>query len=192
MSERGASEAGFSLLEMVVVCAVLGLVLAIGFQFVVSANSSVNVATYRAANNADAGAALASLSQDLRYASGVGYVTSGANEILYVNNANADPNPTSDYSTIQPACAQWQVAGGALEESVNNGPWQAIVQGVTPTIQSGTQVTFAGNPGYNGLLSVHFDLNGHPSVTGSGVEVVDSLVATNMGGPIQPGTTEGC
>jgi Tfp pilus assembly protein PilW len=102
-----SDEDGFSMVELSVVCLLLGVVLSIVLAALIATNRAVSAASERAINNADAQRAVSLIEANLRSASGVSTTSS----ILWVANS-------STVGTSQPACTGWQLSGNALKEFV--------------------------------------------------------------------------
>jgi prepilin-type N-terminal cleavage/methylation domain-containing protein len=194
-------ETGFTLIETSVVLALLGLVVGISLNFLVSADNTINVSTQRSANNNQARLALSAIDASVRYASNVSISADG--KTLYVDNGNSN---TSYPASNEPACIVWAFnTPGTLTEQTGTTtatlgaamPWSGVsfLSGVpafaastlTTTLSTGSTV-----PTYAGLISIHLEVNQVSSVAGSGVEVVDSVAAGNMSGLIGTGSLSSC
>ncbi|HWG74731.1 MAG TPA: hypothetical protein VG184_11830 [Acidimicrobiales bacterium] len=186
----GGAEAGFSMMEMVVVCALLTVVMAISLYFLVSSGSAVGAATARSNNNSQARNVIGAIEATVRYASSVSISADGST--LYVDNSNSHTSYTSLSvpGNGVPKCEEWvsTTSPGVLKELTGTTTatlaTTATYQGVSPATGAG-KVVFSSNSGYAGLLSVHLLVNETSSpASSSGVDITDTMTAANMSAPI--------
>jgi Tfp pilus assembly protein PilW len=173
--DRHRDEAGFTLIELTVVGAILIIVLVIVTSFLVSANNAVAASTARATDDTAARTALTLLEADIRFASNMSISTDGST--LYV-------------VASQPACAVWTASGGLLTERTKPGSSSdTVALGV-----STAGAAFSGNSAYQGLVTIRFTVRLPANTTRdkAGVLVVQTLSAENMTGPVTTSSTPVC
>ena len=181
-------ESGFTLVESLVVLSILAVVVAISLNFLVTADNTVNVATERSSNNAQARLVLSQIDATVRDASNV----SIANGNLYIDSSL--PSTSGFLGSREPLCVEWAVVSGGLAEyagatSTSWYPttpittWQGVTAAAGPVAFSSSPAT-TGTPTtvplYPGLVNVNLLVNQHPAVAGSGVDLTDSIAASNM------------
>ncbi|HEX4865258.1 MAG TPA: prepilin-type N-terminal cleavage/methylation domain-containing protein [Acidimicrobiales bacterium] len=175
----GASEDGFTLVEVIVAAAVLVVLLIIVGNYLISASQSVAQSTAHQNDNAAAQRAVGLIDSNVRFACTMS-ISAGT---LYVVNATSGcSNPG------QPACAEWSSAGGALTEKTSSSGTSTVANGVSG-------LSFASNSAYNGLVTVRFNLRQpqDQAADSAGVSVDETLTAQNMSQAVPVGTVpSGC
>ncbi|MHB1533536.1 MAG: PulJ/GspJ family protein [Acidimicrobiales bacterium] len=172
-------ESGFSLLELMIVCALLLVVLSIVGNFLINANRAVAVSVARAQNNNVAQNIVNRLNHSVQVADPA-WISSDGTTLWVVNN------PAYTGGT-EASCETWTFGGGQLSEATPAGSSTVAIKGVGP---AGEGVPyFTTSRSVDGLVGVQFAVAA-PGVVAGAVTVDDSLHAANMAAPVTvwPGT----
>lgn len=199
MTSARHDEAGVTLVELAITTMLLGIVLAMVVQVMVTVQSTVEVESGRSSRNDRLRLAVRALERQIRSGEIVGDPATendAANGIVPGMSVRLLTRSTDTTSTLQ--CAQWRIDGGRLESrswapaSVTPVGWQVAAEGIanrtsTPAVDA---FALAADPAYGGrVLQVRLLARGdeaedsvqriETSITGRGAVVGSPSSACN-------------
>jgi prepilin-type N-terminal cleavage/methylation domain-containing protein len=149
---RGQGEAGFTLLELVIVCAIMGVVLVVAGGGLISLSTTTNRGSAMVADEQGVSTAMAQIGKDVRSAHSIAFptaaiATDAPNEIiLQVTNPAGGTTPVEWVYQTVPATLTREVLSANLASVVSTGPPITRVANSTTTPlfsyydRSGTQI----------------------------------------------------
>ena len=164
-------ETGATIFEMIVSMAIVVVIFLGALDWLTVMNRAVKTNTDRVTNNAAAQRAIDQMDVNIRFATNV--VVCPAAGCRQASSGN--PVGVQLFVTNGPQkCTEWYQSGSNLVEQMSSGSSTIVTAGVS-------NLSFAGNSAYNGLISVSFTLNQSNSQTDpDGVTVDESFAASNM------------
>jgi prepilin-type N-terminal cleavage/methylation domain-containing protein len=184
-SSNSRAEEGFTLIELVLTLALLGVVLAIVGNFLVNSDRTVAASTASMDANAAAQDAFDRLDADIRFACEVSIPSQGASTVYLLNS------PDSNCSTSEPgaSCAEWTLSGQQLTRQVSG---EASAGEVATGVSS---LSFATNTAYPNLVGVSLQIQPQSSIgSPSPVSLDETVSATNIpsGSSVEVSSTPVC
>lgn len=169
---RRRDAAGFTLLELMVVCALLTVVLGIVSGFLIASNNAVATAAVRLGDTGDARAAAQEIGSTVQFATSLTVGNSG--QCLYAVQQNGSTD-------------EWKITGGNLVLVVGSHS-STVVRGVTSSgalFKAATSATT-----YTGLVSVRFTVQENTKRDKLGTPVDSTFVSEDASGVV--GTQSTC